>query len=231
MKSLLLISATLSQLTMFAGAAQAAEEKLAWAQPFVGEWTLSGVSEGDPYCLITLGDEGTIGGATLTISATCQRRFPLEEVSGWTLREGSITLIDASRQPVLSFERQTEDSYIGELGDRRMVSFDRGGFEAPEMDELMDGTFGLSGHNDEGSCGFMLEANSLHEGVVEQAGDCPAEWRDKGWSKWTYAADQLSLLDGNGAAILTLTREDAFTFSVNGHEGLFFGPGSISIGD
>jgi len=231
MKSMLLRGAILSLLATFAGTAQAAEEKLDWAQPFVGDWTLSGVSEGDPYCLITLGDEGTIGGATLDISATCLRRFPLEEVSGWTLRDDSIVLIDATRQPVLTLDHQTTDSYGGELADGRTVAFDRGGFDAPELDELMDGTFNLSGYNDQESCGFMVEATSPTEGTIEQSGDCPAEWKDKGWSKWQIVSDKLELLDEGGAAIVTLTREDAFTFSADGHEGLFFGTGSILVSE
>jgi len=231
MKFMLLNGAILSLLASFAGMAQAAEEKLDWAQPFVGEWTLSGVSEGDPYCLIILGDNGMIGGAGLDISATCLRRFPLEEVSGWTLREDSIVLIDATRQPVLTLDQQTAESYGGEFGDGRAVSFDRGGFDVPEMDDLMDGTFSLGGHNDQESCGFMVEAASPTEGTLEQSGDCPDEWKDKEWSKWQSASDKLELLDGNGAPILTLTREDAFTFSADGHDALFFGTGSISVSE
>lgn len=226
----LLPSAVLASLLVSFSPAQA-QDKPDWAQPYTGDWTLSGVSEGDPYCLITLMNEGSIGGARLNISATCMRNFPLYEVIAWSPRDDSIIFTDHARQPVLTLEQQTQDSFGGELTDGRMVSFDRGGFDQPALEELMDGTFSLSGYNGKGSCGFMVEATSSREGTLEQAGDCPDEWTDKGWSKWEFDSDKLKLLDGNGTAILTLTREDAFTFSADGYGSLFFGPGSISVSE
>jgi len=230
MKSPLLSAALASVLCCFSPLAQA-QERLDWARPFVGDWTLSGVSEGDPYCLVILMDEGSLGGASLDVTATCVRNFPLKEIIAWSTRGDSIVFTDYTRQPVLTLERLTADSFSAELADGRILSFDRGGFDEPALEELMDGTFSLSGYNGEASCGFMVEATSPTEGTLEQSGDCPDEWKDKDWNKWEFSSDKLKLLDGGGTAILTMTRDDAFTFSADGYESLFFGPGTIIVSE
>lgn len=216
--------------TMLAAPAQA--EPVDWATPFAGEWTLSGVSEGDPYCLITLGDEGTIGGAALEISATCLRQFPLQEAFAWTVRDdNALVLADAGRQAVLTLAPQTAESYSGEFEDGRMISFDRGGFPEPELDELMDGTFALSGYNNAEACGFYIEAGGADSGPLDQVGDCADPWKGKDWSSWRREDGKLELLDSTRETILSLTRADAFTFTVDGHDGLFFGTGSIEVSE
>ena len=43
--------------------ARAAEPPLDWTRPYAGAWTLSGVTEGAPYCRLALGSTGVIGGA------------------------------------------------------------------------------------------------------------------------------------------------------------------------
>jgi hypothetical protein len=53
-------------------------------------------------------------------------------------------------------------------------------------------------------------------------------WKGKGWKRWSYANSQLKLLDAKDAAILTLTRADAYTFTADTPSGpIFFGPGVI----
>lgn len=227
---LVLLGATL--VSLIAGqvlTANAQGTKLDWAEPLAGNWTLSGVSEGDPYCRVMLGTEGTIGGATLDISATCQRNFPLEEVAAWTIRDGAITLIDAMRGAVVSFEPQGDDGYGAEFSDGRVVTLDRGEPEAPEsIAVLMDGSFDLSGPNNAASCGFMVEATASEQGNIEQVGACPDAWGNKRWSKWKYTAGRLNLLSDGGSTILSLTQADEFTFTTDGPDGpLFFGPGPI----
>jgi hypothetical protein len=91
-----------------------------------------------------------------------------------------------------------------------------------------EGTFTLSGPNNASPCGFAVTATSAAGGGLDQAGRCAAPWKSKGWRRWSYANSQLKLLDAKGAAILTLTRSDAYTFTADTPSGpIFFGPGVI----
>ena len=126
LRSFLAIAALFAAAT---DAGPAASEPVGWARPYAGPCTLSGVTEGAPYCLLTLGTEGVIGGATLEISPTCRRNFPLEEVTGWTLRGDQLVLIDALRQAQISFSWVESGGFMGALPTGEAVSLDRGGLE------------------------------------------------------------------------------------------------------
>ena len=217
---------------MLGGASAAwADDRLDWAMPLAGEWTLAGVNDGDPYCAVRLGDEGVIGGADIELSATCLRNYPLDEVAGWTLRDGDIVLIDALRQAVLAFAAFDDDIYGAAIDEFRRVALSRGAPDVPgAMDELLSGSFTLSGPDNSEPCGFMLEAQSATEGSISQEGACPASWKAKPWQLWKAEGDTVSFLAGDGSPILTMTLADGLTFTADGPDGpLYFGPGQIVV--
>lgn len=226
LRSFLAIAALFAAAT---DAGPAASEPVGWARPYAGPWTLSGVTEGAPYCPLTLGTEGVIGGATLEISPTCRRNFPLEEVTGWTLRGDQLVLIDALRQAQISFSRVESGGFMGALPTGEAVSLDRGRPPAPRSrKDLLDGTFTLSGSNNAGACGFAVTAASATAGSLEQAGECAEPWKGRDWRRWSFAGGRLNLLAADGSTILSLPPGDAFTFVAEGPEGpVFFGPGVI----
>jgi hypothetical protein len=219
----------LACLALGVAGAVAAEDALDWAAPLAGDWTLGGVWDGDPYCRLTLGAEGAIGGAGLDVSATCLRNFPLEEAAAWTLRDDAVVLIDALRKPVMVLEPLDDDFYGADLADGRQVGLSRGAPETPEsLAALMDGTFTLSGPDNAEPCGFMVGAASSSGGEIAQDGACPEAWKTKAWAGWRAEGDTLVLLDAAGAAILVMTLADGFTFIAEGPDGpLYFGPGVI----
>jgi len=211
------------------GASPAASSPLPWARPMAGAWTLSGVSDGDPYCRLTLGGDGVIGGASIEVSATCRRNFPLEEVAAWTLRDGDVTLIDAQRHTVLALSRHPGGGYGGVLADGRQVLLDKGAPPKPRSRQaLLDGTFTLSGPNNLAPCGFAVRAPAAAQGRLRQAGACPAGWKSQAWAAWRFAAGRLDLLAADGTVLLSLVQADDFTFVADPPDGpLFFGPGKI----
>jgi len=229
MKRTIIGAAWLVMAALPGGASRAADPPLSWAKPMAGAWTLSGVSDGDPYCRLTLGADGAIGGASIDVSATCRRNFPLEEVAAWTLRDGGVALIDPLRHTVLMLARRPGGAYSGVLADGRQVSLDRGAPPKPKSRQaLLDGTFTLSGANNRSPCGFTISARSATAGRLEQAGACPANWKAKAWAKWSFAAGRLNLQAANGATLLSLAPADDFTFVAEQPDGpLFFGPGMI----
>ncbi|MGX5719369.1 AprI/Inh family metalloprotease inhibitor [Shinella zoogloeoides] len=200
-----------------------------WAKPLAGDWTFSGVSEGDPYCRVTLGTEGAIGGAGVDISATCLRNFPFGDVAAWTLRDDGIAFIDPLRKTVIALSKSEDGSYGATLDDGRQVSLDRGAPQEPQsLKDLLDGTFTLSGANDAEACGFAVSARSSTGGTLEQAGACPDRWKGKGWAKWRFAASKLDLLTKKDKVILTMVPADGFTFTAEEDAGpIYFGPGAI----
>lgn len=210
-------------------AASAAEPTLAWTRSYAGAWTLSGVTEGAPYCELSLGAEGAIGGASIKVSATCRRNFPLEKVAAWTLRGDDVVLIDSLRKAVLAFSRTDGGFYAARLPSGEVVSLERGGPNRPKSrKELLDGTFTLSGPNNAAPCGFSVSAESANTGDLEQVGACPANWKARAWRRWSFARGHLNLLAADGSTLLSLTPADGFTFVAEMPDGpVFFGPGVI----
>ncbi len=209
----------------------AAAQDAPWAAPVAGAWTLAGVSEGDPYCAVQLGKAQTIGGAVLEVSATCRRNYDLEDVAAWSLRGRDIVFSDALRQTRYVFSRVPDGSYMAIQPKDLGAFLERGAPQRPASIRALfedEGTFALSGPNNTASCGFSVTATSATGGGLEQWGRCAAPWKGRGWKRWSYANNQLKLLDAKGAAILTLTRGDAYTF-VGGEPDrpIFFGPGAI----
>ncbi len=207
----------------------AADAALDWAEPHAGVWTLAGVTEGAPYCALTFGTEGVVGGASIDVSATCRRNFPMEEVAAWTLRGDTIALIDPLRQTVIAFVHQQDGSYSATISDGETVTLDKGAPDAPaSRKELLDGSFALSGPNNTSPCGFSVSARTADAGELEQAGQCPALWKAKTWKGWSFAAGHLNLLADDGSVILSLAPADEFTFFTEQPDGpIFFGPGVI----
>jgi hypothetical protein len=202
-----------------------------WAKPYAGAWTLSGVSEGDPVCGLTLGQDPVIGGASISVSATCRRNYPLEDVAGWTLSGKSIRLIDAVRAKVLNLEPAADKSYMGTFPDGRAVSLERGPPDRPKSFRALvedEATFTLSGPDNAGACGFSLTAKTATTGLADQQGECAKPWKGRGWKTYVLAGDMLSFRDKAGATILTLKRADAFTFMAEDKAApVFFGPGAV----
>ncbi|OJT95054.1 MAG: hypothetical protein BGN82_09385 [Alphaproteobacteria bacterium 65-7] len=236
MKGTIIGAAVLVLSALPGSAARAADAPLPWAKPMAGAWTLSGVSDGDPYCRLSLGADGAIGGASIDVSATCRRNFPLEEVAAWTLRDGGVVLIDPLRHTVLKLARRPDGGYGGVLTDGRQGSLDRGAPPRPKSRQaLLDGTFALSGPNNRSPCGFAVSARSAAAGRLEQAGACPMKWKTKAWAQWRFTAGRLNLQAANGATLLSLAPADDFTFVAEQPDGvaeqpdgpLFFGPGVI----
>lgn len=203
----------------------------AWAKPYAGRWTLSGVGEGDPVCGVTLGSGLAIGGASLEVSATCRRNYPFEDVAGWALRGKSIVFIDALRKPLFTFAPAPDKSLQATLPGDKGVTLERGAPDKPaSLRALFDdeGTFTLSGPNNAAPCGFATSAGSATAGKLDQAGRCAAPWKGRGWASWSYEGGKLLLKDRRGAPILTLTRADEYTFVSEQPSGpVFFGPGVI----
>lgn len=218
-------------LVALTGAASPPSQPLDWARRYLGAWTLSGVTDGAPYCQLTLGGEGVIGGASIEVSATCRRNFPLEDVAGWSLRGDQLVLIDGLRKAQLSFSPAGSGSYTAKLPNGEVVSLERGRPPAPKSPKaLLDGTFTLSGPDNAAACGFSVTAASGVAGKLEQAGECPLRWKGRRWSRWTLSRDRLNLLAADGSAILSLVRLDDFTFGAEGPEGpIFFGPGVVVV--
>jgi hypothetical protein len=222
---------TLTALALALVATTAHAQPAPWAAPLAGAWTLAGVSEGDPVCGVTLGKEQTIGGAVLEVSAACRRNYDFEDVAAWSLRGRDIVFIDALRKTRFVFARGQDGTYNATQPKDLGAYLERGAPDKPaSIRALFDetGTFTLSGPNKAAPCGFAVTATGATGGALEQAGRCAAPWKGKGWRRWSYANNQLKLLDAKGAAILTLRRGDAYTFTADTPNGpIFFGPGVI----
>ncbi len=208
-------------------AGDAAAQPAAWSAPLAGAWSLVGDSEGDPVCAITLRRGEAIGGASIDISATCRRNYDFEAVAAWSLRGRDIVFIDALRKVRFVFARGEDGTYSAVQPANLGAYLERGAPQAPKSVAALlgeAGTFTLSGPNNANACGFSVSAG----GRLSQAGRCPADWKAKAWRRWTYDGNQLRLRDAKGAAILTLTRADAYTFTAVTPAGpIFFGPGVI----
>jgi hypothetical protein len=206
-------------------AAQA--QPAAWSAALAGPWTLAGASEGDPYCAVTLGRGEAIGGAAIEISATCRRNYDMEDIAAWALRGRDIVFIDALRKVRYVFHRSPDGTYIATQPRDLGAFLERGSPERPASIRALfddEGTFTLSGPNNAKPCGFAVYG----KGGLDQEGRCAAPWKGKGWKRWSVKGNQLTLLDGKGGVILTLTRSDAYTFMAQTPGGpIFFGPGYI----
>lgn len=222
-----LAAALIAALLPMAAQAQPA----AWSAPYAGAWTLAGDSEGDPVCGVTLGRGEAIGGASIDISATCRRNYAFEDVAAWSLRGQDIVFIDPLRRVRFAFRKSPDGSFSAIQPSGLGAYLERGAPQRPASIRALfneTGTFTLSGPNNAGACGFAVTATGPQSGALEQAGRCPPPWKSKPWRRWAVTGQTLKLLDGKGAAILTLTRSDAYTFTAQTPQGpLFFGPGAI----
>lgn len=82
---------------------------------FPGLYYITGVSEGDPYCFVELGDQYTIGGWALTLEDTCIPMFGLDEnIVSWSVTDDGqfLSFYNVFRQEVLRFERTGDGDYI-----------------------------------------------------------------------------------------------------------------------
>jgi hypothetical protein len=211
----------------------AGEPALDWAAPLSGAWTLAGATEGAPYCQLTLGSSGVIGGASITVSATCRRNFPLEDVAGWTLRNGNLVLIDTLKNAVVTFSPVSDGAFTASFPSGEQVFLERGQPARPEsLRALLDGSFTLSGPNNAEPCGFYVSSRSEEAGEIEQSGACATTWKPRKWHSWRFAKGELHLLANDGSTILSLTPADSHTFAVEAADGpIFFGPGVIVADD
>lgn len=85
------------------------------ALPLVGTYSISGVHEGDGWCLARLTDEPTIGGLALELQPACLALFDFpEDTLAWNYHANSrtITFHDALRRLVVRFEQTGDGAYI-----------------------------------------------------------------------------------------------------------------------
>lgn len=193
---------------------------------YAGDWTLSGVSEGDETCDVILSADQAIGGWSLAFAADCQDRFTLpEDIAAWTvLPGGAIGFIDPMRHVVLKFEPVPAGGYIARPANGDPISLDRA-VETPELTEQqrMTGPWSFTGLGGTPVCAVTLTASADGmSGTVKKTGACHAPWDRADLTAWMRHGDQLVLLSSKGRLIATLGG-DSFEGFTGAHGGVFVG--------
>ena len=94
---------------------------------YAGKWTLSGVSEGDAACTLTLTSEQAIGGWAVDLPRDCVDKFAVaEDAAAWTLVPGgAIAFIDPLRHVVLKFDPTAIGGYVAHPAGAEPIALDR----------------------------------------------------------------------------------------------------------
>lgn len=187
---------------------------------YAGNWTLSGVSEGDAVCTLTLTDEGAIGGWGIAIPQDCFSKFGLSrDIAAWTVDPGgAISFIDPLRKAKLRFEPTAIGGYVAGAGAGPPLALDRAGRgDAALTDQQrMTGRWRFTALGGTPTCTVVLTAapDGL-SGALRRTDDCRAPWSDIEITRWRRYDDRIIFLDRRGQREAVLSGDPVEGFSGN----------------
>lgn len=201
MKRLVALAALFAALALPAAALEAPKD-------YAGKWTLSGVSEGDAACTLTLTSEEAIGGWSVDLPGACVDKFgAAEDAAAWTVAPGgAIAFIDPLRHVVLKFEPAEIGGYVAHPANGEPIALNRAGKGEAELTEQqrMSGRWVLVSMNTP-VCGWTMTSNDAGTaGKLKRGGACAKTWAAKGIVGWKRVGGRILLLDAKGKAIRTL---------------------------
>lgn len=175
---------------------------------YAGAWTLSGVSEGDPVCTLTLTLEAAIGGWAVDLPGDCVDKFAAAgDVAAWTLVPGgAIAFIDPLRHVVLKFEPTAIGGYVAHPAGAEPIALDRARVDVALTErKRMTGGWALTGLGGATVCRLKLTAttNGL-KGGIQMASPCQGPWAKTAFATWRRAGGKITLYDAGGRAVVTL---------------------------
>lgn len=183
-------------------------------QDYAGPYTLSGLSEGDEVCDLTLGDEPVVGGWSIDIPKDCFDKFGISsDIAAWTTGgDGEVRFIDALRKPLLIFEKTEIGGYVAHPSEGEPISLDRK-TDAPELtaQERMSGAFIATRMGGDPLCLLTLTSNKDGmAGTLKPRGACQAPWASA--AKWRIEGEVLLLSDAKGKTLVKLRGDPILGF-------------------
>lgn len=175
---------------------------------YAGKWNLSGVSEGDAACTLTLTAEEAIGGWGVDLPKDCVDQFGVTgDVAAWTIAPGgAIAFIDPLRHVVLRFDPVAAGGYVASPANGEPVALDRVGQGDVELTEpqRMGGRWALMAEG-KALCRWTMTSNAAGTaGKLKRDGACEKKWAEKGIVGWKRASDRIALTNAKGRTVLTL---------------------------
>ncbi|MDP1738945.1 MAG: AprI/Inh family metalloprotease inhibitor [Caulobacter sp.] len=187
---------------------------------YAGRWTLSGVSEGDEVCTLTLTDQGAIGGWGIAIPRDCFDRLGLsEDIAAWTLTPGgAISFIDPLRKEKLRFEPTAIGGYVAEPDAGPPLALDRAGQGDVELtdQQRMTGRWTFTGLGGAPTCTVVLTAapDGL-SGALRRTDACRPPWSGIAITRWRRYDDRIIFLDRLSQRVAALSGNPVEGFSGN----------------
>ncbi len=190
---------------------------------YAGAWTLSGVSEGDAACTLTLTDEGAIGGWGVEIPKDCFDKFGLsEDIAAWTVYPGgAIGFIDPLRAGKLRFEPTAIGGYVAEPDEGPPLALDRAGQGDVELtdQQRMSGAWRFTGLGGTPTCTVVLtSAPDGMSGELRRTDACGPPWSGIAITRWRRYNDHIIFLDRRSKRVADLSGNpvEGFTGSARG---------------
>lgn len=196
---------------LIAGSALAADP-----QDHAGAYWLSGLSEGDETCDVTLGTEGVVGGWSIELADDCAADFDLPDgIAAWTMGgDGSVRFIDPLRKTLLTFEPTEIGGYVAQRRGQEPISLDRA-MDGPEPTEhdRMSGDWVLNRMGGATVCRLVMtsDADGASGELAAEPGCAPAY---AGIVRFKVAGERVQLLDRAGKSVLRLSGD-----SIQGFDG------------
>lgn len=187
---------------------------------YAGRWTLSGVSEGDEACTLTLTSGQAIGGWGVDVPKACVDRFAWSaDIGAWTvLPNGAIAFIDPLRNVILRFEPTAIGGYVAEPGAGPPLALDRAGQGDVDLtdQQRMSGRWLFTGLGGIPTCTVVLTAapDGL-SGALRRTDDCRAPWSGIAITRWRRYDDRIIFLDRLSQRVAALSGNPVEGFSGN----------------
>lgn len=184
---------------------------------YAGKWTLSGVSEGDAACTLTLTSEQAIGGWAVDLPRDCVDKFAVaEDAAAWTLVPGgAIAFIDPLRHVVLKFDPTAIGGYVAHPAGAEPIALDRARVDVALTErQRMTGAWTLTALGGAPTCRLKLTAttNGL-KGGIQMASACQDPWAKTAFATWRRASGKITLYDAGGRAVVTLKGDSVQGFT------------------
>ena len=194
---------------------------------YAGKWTLSGVSEGDAACTLTLTAEQAIGGWGVDLPKDCIDRFgATEDAAAWTVVPGgAIAFIDPLLHVLLKFEPTEIGGYVAHPAQGEPLALGRAGRSDRELTEQqrMSGTWVLTALGGTPTCTVaMTAAKDGMSGTLRRLGTCRAPWAKTNLARWGREGSRMVLIDRKGVPLISL-RGDSLEGFTGATKGVFVG--------
>jgi hypothetical protein len=194
-------------------------------QAQAGRYTLSGVSEGDPVCRVTLGTQMAIGGWSLDLAKDCYGKFGLsQDIAAWTLLPGGgIAFIDPLRKPLVRFEPIQAGGYVGDGPNSQPIALDREAKAPPlTVQQQLSGRWSLNQLGGQVVCRYAMTSNRAGTaGTLRAQRGCPGNWAAV--VLWERGGGRLRLLDAKRRVRLTLRGDPVEGFGGDDTKGQTWG--------